>query len=40
VLGALANASDLAAQLLENKAEALIDAAYVLPCIPQSGGRF
>ena len=40
VLNALANASDVAAQLLENKAEALIDAAYVLPCIPQGGGRF
>ena len=40
VLGALANASDTAAQLLENKAAALIDAAYVLPCIPPGGGRF
>ena len=40
VLNALANASDTAAQLLENKATVLIDAAYVLPCIPSGGGRF
>jgi hypothetical protein len=40
LINALATASDRAAQLLEEKAAELVDAALILPCIPEGGGRF